>query len=264
MKHAWVTTNLLDLWAEPKFNSERVSQLFFSDLLKIDKEKNGYFFVSQPDGYHGWADKCFIGHITSKDYNNYRKKINSILISLKAPLFTESQNTENPHLLFYGTRLWTRCYNNTTCKIILPNKNSVYVKRNHLVPINNKMVQKPAGSKILSEARKFLGVPYLWGGVTTCGFDCSGFVRTIFSRFGINLPRDTKDQILFGDEVSRKAIKTGDLVFFKRHVGIAIGKNRLIHASLGGNGIRINSFDGEGPDFREDLYLNFKTARRVL
>ncbi len=96
------------------------------------------------------------------------------------------------------------------------------------------------------------------------GFDCSGFVRSIFASFGICLARDTKDQIREGGQIERRLVRQGDLLFFDRHVGLALSKERLIHASMGGGGVRINAINKDLPDYREDLDRNFVMARRII
>jgi cell wall-associated NlpC family hydrolase len=117
---------------------------------------------------------------------------------------------------------------------------------------------------IVREARRFLGVPYLWGGISPAGFDCSGLVRALFGRYDIYLPRDTKDQIKMGRHIDRTEVRAGDLLFFKRHVGLALGRSRILHASVGGSGVRINSLTEGDDDYRADLDRDYAGARRLL
>lgn len=92
-------------------------------------------------------------------------------------------------------------------------------------------------SAIIATAKKYIGVPYLWGGSTPSGFDCSGFVQYVFKAHGISLPRVSRDQYTAGYAVSRTNMKPGDLVFFNTsgsgvsHLGIYLGDNQFIHAS---------------------------------
>ncbi len=98
-------------------------------------------------------------------------------------------------------------------------------------------------SQIIAYSKNFLGVPYVWGGTTPAGFDCSGFVQYVFRHFGIYLPRTTYSQIAMGRSVSRANLAPGDLVFFRSagHVGIYVGNNQYIHAPQTGRTISIDS-----------------------
>jgi peptidoglycan hydrolase CwlO-like protein len=95
---------------------------------------------------------------------------------------------------------------------------------------------------VIAYASKFLGVPYVWGGTTPAGFDCSGFVRYVFAHFDISLPRVAADQQKVGTYVSREDLKPGDLVFFgepAHHVGIYVGNGYMIHAPHTGDVVKI-------------------------
>lgn len=92
--------------------------------------------------------------------------------------------------------------------------------------------------QIVSEAKKYIGVPYLWGGTTPGGFDCSGFTQYVLKQCGISIPRTTELQYTFGTYISKSQLQPGDLVFLQNtyregisHVGIYIGNGQMIHAS---------------------------------
>lgn len=103
-----------------------------------------------------------------------------------------------------------------------------------------------AAEKIIATAKQYIGVPYLWGGATPSGFDCSGFVQYVFKKHGITLPRTSKEQYTVGTYVSRANLKVGDLVFFNTsgsgisHLGIYIGNDQFIHSSTS-KGVTITS-----------------------
>jgi cell wall-associated NlpC family hydrolase len=93
-------------------------------------------------------------------------------------------------------------------------------------------------NRIVSEAMKYLGVPYAWGGNTPIGFDCSGYVQYVLQQCGITIPRTTELQVQVGNYISKASLRPGDLVFLQNtyrtgvsHVGIYIGNNQMIHAS---------------------------------
>lgn len=262
MKYGWLNINVADMWADPKYNSERVNQLLFADTVKILDEKNHYVFVEKNDSYQGWVDSSYLNFCTLKAYTVYNKQ-KKYTVTHKFVKVTKTSNSAfNPIVLFYGTKLVKSRTVQNTMTLKLPDENTLEVSTSaiKLVPLK----QSPNSNVIIQEAKKFLGVPYLWGGLSSNGLDCSGLVQLVLSRFGMSIPRDTSEQIHIGSEVNREDIQKGDLLFFKRHVGIAIGKHKLIHSSIGGGGVRINSLNPSDTDYRKDLDESYKTTRRIL
>ena len=98
---------------------------------------------------------------------------------------------------------------------------------------------KKAGTRLLNIAMRFGGVPYVWGGETPAGFDCSGFVQYVFRQIGINLPRTADVQYELGRKVLQSELQPGDLVFFETyepgasHNGIYVGDGNFIGANSG-------------------------------
>jgi cell wall-associated NlpC family hydrolase len=108
-------------------------------------------------------------------------------------------------------------------------------------------VSQATGTKIVAEAKKYLGVPYAWGGSTPSGFDCSGFVQYVLQQCGITVPRTTELQVQIGTYINKTDLNPGDLVFLQNtyragisHVGFYIGNDQMIHASSS-KGITISS-----------------------
>lgn len=122
-----------------------------------------------------------------------------------------------------------------------------------------------AREQVVALAQEQLGVPYVWGGTTPAGFDCSGFVQYVYAQMDIDITRTATDQLAEGIAVDKEELEPGDLVFFDNttaepgivsHVGIYIGERQLIHA--GPNGISIADIDGA-------YYApRFVCARRLL
>ena len=100
-----------------------------------------------------------------------------------------------------------------------------------------------AAQQIVSAAYSFLGIPYVWGGTTTAGFDCSGMVQAAHAAAGISIPRVSWDQGAAGVEVSASEALPGDIVYYGWHVGIYIGNGQMIHAPEEGDVVKILTVD---------------------
>ena len=107
------------------------------------------------------------------------------------------------------------------------------------------------GNEVVSYAKQYLGVRYVYGGASSSGFDCSGFTMYVMKHFGYSLPHTATGQMAYGTSVAKSALQAGDLVFFcdpsiangkaASHVGIYIGNNQFIHASSGSAKVKIDS-----------------------
>jgi cell wall-associated NlpC family hydrolase len=111
-------------------------------------------------------------------------------------------------------------------------------------------------SKVIAEAKKYLGVKYVWGGESPSGFDCSGLVQYVYKKFGVNLPRVSQDQAHAGKAVSAAQAKPGDLVFYHNpatHVGIYLGNGMMLDSPNSKSVVRV-----------EKLWSGVSGFRRVL
>lgn len=231
----------------------------------VTSVRQGFARVRQPDGYAGWVDRRFLSEVKRTSFDQWPSRINAVVSSARGTsCFDSNGRTTPPHLLLYGALVRAVRSQGGLVRLALPGGGNLFVKSSHFRSIDKTTASNLSGRRLLIEARKFLGVPYLWGGVSPLGFDCSGLVQSLLAGFGISVPRDTRRQIEIGEQVERNRIRTGDILFFDRHVGLAIGSSRILHASRGGGGVRINSLNRSDPDYRADLDRDFKMARRLL
>ena len=121
-------------------------------------------------------------------------------------------------------------------------------------------VPKSKGEQAVDIIKKYLGVPYVWGGTSPSGFDCSGLVQYVYKQLGINISRTSYTQVNDGRKVDKSELKAGDLVFFAKqgdvhHVGMYIGNGQFIHAPQTGEVVKVSDLSD-----RNDYY----TARRIV
>lgn len=224
--------------------SEMVSSLIFGESYTVlDSEKGFLKIVNDFDQYEGW--------ISENSYSEY-----TVYDSLNEFAFLEAKGDH--HILFIP------------CGAHIPSEGNMSIggvsfsidrklKTYHHLPLSIR-VQKLACS--------FVNMPYLWGGRTFMGIDCSGFMQVVFKACGFTLPRDTSKQIESGERVNIKDAKACDLVFFSNidsdkvsHVGLLLDKSKIVHAS---GKVRIDDFKPEG--IMQNGKLIYKTAsiRRIL
>ena len=116
---------------------------------------------------------------------------------------------------------------------------TIEVRRPRILPV-------PLGSKAARLARQAVGSPYRWGGSSRRGFDCSGLVMWAYAKLGVALPHQAASQANLGRRVPRRNLLPGDLVFFRGygHVGMYIGRGRMVHAPQSGERVRVERLAG--------------------
>ena len=210
-----------------KDSSEMINQILFGETFKIIKKELNWSYVSlMHDNYKGWiCNKQYISinNILFKKKISNKKYCNITISSIKQPLLLGS---------------------------IIPISKLIRKKIN----ISEKLLFseiKYSKKYFINISKKYLNTPYLWGGRSTLGIDCSGYTQMVYKFFNVQLPRDSKDQNKKGKKIkSLSESKLGDLVFFTKknkkaisHVGILLEKNKIIHAS---GKVKINEIDNKG------------------
>ena len=192
--------------------SEMINQILFGESFKILKKNNNWSYVELlHDSYNGW--------ICNKQY----EPINEIN---KKSIVCNKMNC-NIHLGEFNQPI--------VLGSLIPNKKSIQnkFKINFNCNLNNTI---NFNSHFVKICKKYLNSPYLWGGRTRYGIDCSGYTQIIYRMFKINLPRDAYQQEKLGIKTEFNDKKIGDLAFFEKdkkitHVGIILNNNKIIHAS---------------------------------
>ena len=225
-EHKIVNVSVAPIYNKPNFSSELITQALFWEKLSILKIKDNWFKVRLKDKYCGWIHSFFISG-TNLDKENLK---NWYFVKDK---FCEVGLADNiKYFLSFGTML--PCQEGKMFKLILPNGNKVNIDKRKLVLSTAEL----SIDNILKWSKKLLGSPYLWGGKSSFGYDCSGLIQSLLLFKNINFPRDTKDQIcsnyLYYSKINIP--KRGDLIYFfendkPNHVGIFLTSEVFIHSS---------------------------------
>lgn len=270
-----ITISVANLRRQPKFQSELVSQTVLGTVIRIYKEKGDFYYVQNWDHYLGWLSKASVtavDSITAVEWQNASHVMcmaNYGTVTQQAA--TNGTNGEILVDLVPGAVLKRLGEGQEFVKVKTPDGNIGYVKKEQVVDVEVLQQVQATRAGIVQTSRKFLGVPYLWGGTSAKGFDCSGFVQTVFLLNNMSLPRDANQIALEGQAIQPgdhfENLFQGDLVFFGSnpgritHVGIYLGNGLYIHSS---GYVHINSLDMEHPLYNEYRHKTFRKARRIL
>lgn len=224
----------------PSDRSEMVTQLLFGETFEILDEKKKWIKIKNSfDQYVSWIDKKQYQPITQKTYSGLSKEQSTFSFDLVQPLINNSADGVLPIVL--GSVL-PRIKNH---KFEIEN-----IKYTYEGALIKPVVTKKTRSAITENAYLYLNTPYLWGGRSPFGIDCSGFTQMVLRLCGIAVLRDASQQATMGKAVDFvEEAQPGDLAFFDNdvgkitHVGIMLGNNKIIHAS---GKVRIDRLDHYG------------------
>ena len=279
--------SLAHLRAEPRHAAELVSQMILGEEALVLRARGDWLQVQTGDRYVAWVHHGSVVRRNAGDLESFRSRLferrppdgRFVVTARGARAIAEPAPYAAPVAdLVQGAIVEAGETRGRFLEILLPDSASGWVARSDAVPAD-RLAQRftPSGRAIVEHAAQFLGLPYLWGGTSEKGFDCSGFVQRLFGLHGYWLPRDSDQQASRGESVDPgsdwSGVADGDLAFFVEpgagratHVGILAQGGRLLHASTGRNGVSWDALDpaADGHDeYAERLAAMLTGVRRV-
>lgn len=275
---ALVTNSVANIRSEPKHSAELATQALMGTPLNVLKESGSWYLVQTPDDYISWVDAAAIVRVNQRTMDDWMGKEKVVVTEMIGNIYTDENQGEIVSDITAGNVLEIKDRSPQGYQVALPDGREGFIAADQAVPyeewINSRSTDD---TSLVQTAKRMMGSPYLWGGTSPKGMDCSGFTKTIYFLNGMVIPRDASQQILEGELIDSdknwKNLEVGDLLFFgvpatedsrERvvHVGMWIGDNQFIHSR---GRVRISSFDpnDENYDAYElGRYLRTKRIRQ--
>jgi hypothetical protein len=266
--HAVVSAAVAPMLAGPRVQSTQVSQAVLGSRLLVFRREGRWLQCRGSDGYIGWIHAGYLALMDEQRARAWELGVDGdVWISLGAEVALDSGDVMVR--LPWGARV----VREGDGVVRLPDGRTG-TGRGEMVPLGARGLGFPAeGAAVCESATRWLGVPYLWGGITMGGVDCSGFVQALYRMHGCVIPRDSDQQSRAGEPVECaedfRNLLPGDLLYFAEepgrcsHVAMSTGGSEIIHASLGNGGVWRNDMAGRRA-YERELGRMFLWARRVV
>lgn len=234
---AVISRPVVNIFSTPDADSNVTSQAIFGTNVKIEEEQPAWYKIRTPDDYTGWIeasgavkrDVYAVSGSVAAVRNLFAGIYRETSITKHQPIFTlpfeaKLEIMSEPEI---EDRRWIQ--------VRLPDMREAYVQRGD-VSVNPAKITR---EEMLALSQRFAGLPYIWGGTSSFGYDCSGFTQMLYRQTGVTLPRDAQPQAEWQGvkPVTKEELAPGDLLFFGpsdkkiTHTGIYLGNGQFIHAT---------------------------------
>jgi gamma-D-glutamyl-L-lysine dipeptidyl-peptidase len=265
---ALVRAPIAPVYRRPTMSSTQVTQYVLGVRLTLLSRRGRFFRVRGEDAHVGWVHRGYLARGEVEWALAWeRAEQGEPVVSLGAEVQDQADR------VFARLPWGARVIQQAGGRILLPDGRAGHIGSGEVVAADRLSDRfPPRGESVIRTARRWLGAPYLWGGVTPHGVDCSGLIQSVCWIHGIALPRDSDMQALLGVEIDPGPdfayLDAGDLAVFaeKRrvnHVALSLGGSHIIHASAGNGTVDLNDLRGE-LDYERFLRRIFRGARRLL
>ena len=270
-----VKVSVANIRSEPKHSAELATQALLGTPIKVLRQQGDWYQIQTPDRYIGWLENGAFSPKTEPEMQHWRQSERLIFLSDYALCYTGPEPSVPVSDLSAGAIV---AWNAAAGRIVLPDGRSAILPAGIWLSLENwKQRSVSHADSVLTTAAGFSGRPYLWGGTSGKGMDCSGFTKTVYFLLGQIIPRDASQQLFAGEPVvwnkDFSGMMPGDFLFFGNyrpdgsrrisHVGIYTGNGRFIHSGADNGSIREQSLRYGDADFQEHRLKSLMEVRRL-
>jgi len=274
---ALVNRSVVDLMSGPSVSAERVSQALLGEACCLLQQEGDWAQVRvERDGYVGWLQTAALHLAPEQAVRDFVAAAQTMVSTEIAQAYLTSARADVAGKLPLGLCLPLAQREAQLLAVRLPDARVWWLAASDAITTAERPALDANGiARALAMLRRSIGVPYLWGGCTPFGYDCSGLSQAFYALFGVRIPRDADQQFQAGHEVHGSPAP-GDLIFFRidgsegeaarhadvRHVAISLGSDQILHASGRARSVAIDRLAAGGDSYGAWLSKRVAGVRR--
>ena len=279
-QYAVARNSVINIRSNPKHSAELGTQGLLGMSVKVLDKKGDFYRIQTPDKYISWVDRGGIQLMNKSEFDAWNNAKKVIFTETYGYTYVDkSENSKIVSDITLGALLQYVSEDNDFYEVKYPDNRIAYLKKNEAVMYNSWLESVVATKENVETAAKTMtGFPYLWGGTSSKGIDCSGFTKMVYLMNGFIIPRDASQQINAGKTVDKdlkfEGLEKGDLMFFGKkatadakqrvtHVGIWLGNDKMEFIHSAGN-VHLSSMNADEANYDEFNKNRYLGSQRYL